>query len=88
MKLLNNWLKIRGVPETDFSIDASYEFANYIFNKGNGTRLTHVPEFCGFFTTNCVTYPKGFHACVCCSINYHFFKLINILYIIMQIFIH
>ncbi|KAK0094051.1 hypothetical protein PV326_011937 [Microctonus aethiopoides] len=63
MKLLNNRLKIHGVPETDFSIDASYEFANYIFNKGNGTRLTHVPEFCGFFTANCVTYPKGFHAC-------------------------
>lgn len=61
---LDKRLSKEGLPNVDFSIDASYEFSSYIYNNGKGPRLTHSPEFCIFFTENCATYPKGFHACV------------------------
>ncbi|CAD6240780.1 GSCOCG00008911001-RA-CDS [Cotesia congregata] len=60
---LDKRLSKEGLPNVDFSIDASYEFSSYIYNNGKGPRLTHSPELCIFFTENCATYPKGFHAC-------------------------
>ncbi|KAK2586247.1 hypothetical protein KPH14_001503 [Odynerus spinipes] len=47
----------------DFSIDASYELANFILKSKRSVRLTHVPELCVVSTSDCATYPRFFHPC-------------------------
>ncbi|XP_066594529.1 beta-1,3-glucosyltransferase-like [Prorops nasuta] len=49
-------------PSDDFFIDASYEFANFVFKYGN-VRLRHVAEICIISESKCATYPKFFHPC-------------------------
>lgn len=47
----------------DFSIDASYEFAEFVLNSTN-VKLTHVPKICIVNGPDCATYPRFFHPCV------------------------
>lgn len=53
-----------GGPKDDFSIDASYEFASFVFKVDKGVRLTHVPGICIVSSSDCATYPRFFHPCV------------------------
>ncbi|XP_050445845.1 beta-1,3-glucosyltransferase isoform X1 [Cataglyphis hispanica] len=48
--------------KTDFSIDASYEFAEFVLNSTN-VKLTHVPKICIVNGPDCATYPRFFHPC-------------------------
>lgn len=50
-------------PNMDFSIDASYEFANFILKSTNAVRLTHVSKICVVSGSDCATYPRFFHPC-------------------------
>ncbi|KAG8225267.1 hypothetical protein J437_LFUL006500, partial [Ladona fulva] len=60
-----------GLPgeESDFSIDASHELALFIWNSGQGVRLTHSEAFCltspqdKAANKSCVTWPLPFKAC-------------------------
>ncbi|XP_072751462.1 beta-1,3-glucosyltransferase [Anoplolepis gracilipes] len=49
-------------PKTDFSIDASYEFAKFLL-KSTNVKLTHVPKLCIVSSSDCATYPRFFHPC-------------------------
>ncbi|XP_012527954.1 beta-1,3-glucosyltransferase isoform X2 [Monomorium pharaonis] len=48
--------------KTDFSIDVSYEFANFVLNS-TGVKLHHVSKFCIVSASDCATYPRFFHSC-------------------------
>lgn len=47
----------------DFSIDASYELALFIWKINNTITFKHNPLFCAEKTENCVTYPLKFEPC-------------------------
>lgn len=49
-------------PKIDFSIDASYEFADFVL-KSTNTRLTHVSKICVVSSSDCATYPRIFYQC-------------------------
>ncbi|KAL6098724.1 b3glct [Pungitius sinensis] len=42
-------------PKSDFTIDLKHEIALYIWEDGNGPKLTAVPEFCTETRENCAT---------------------------------
>ncbi|XP_058800097.1 beta-1,3-glucosyltransferase isoform X2 [Phymastichus coffea] len=63
LKSLSNKASEFVASNVDFSVDASYELSTFIYNKGKGARLTHVPEFCVVSNDNCATYPKPFYPC-------------------------
>ncbi|XP_034746813.1 beta-1,3-glucosyltransferase [Etheostoma cragini] len=42
-------------PKSDFTIDLKHEIALYIWEEGNGPKLTAVPEFCTEKRDNCAT---------------------------------
>uniref|UniRef100_A0A0B7A1S6 Fringe-like glycosyltransferase domain-containing protein n=1 Tax=Arion vulgaris TaxID=1028688 RepID=A0A0B7A1S6_9EUPU len=53
--------------KTDFSIDPKHEFALFVLDEGNGTKLTNVNQFCSADTSsdpNCITsQPDKFPNC-------------------------
>lgn len=48
----------------DFSIDAAFELALYIWHEGKGPELTHSDAFCIKPGPHCATKPKLFSPCV------------------------
>lgn len=47
----------------DFHIDASHEFALFVYNDGKGPMITHDDMFCSKEEPRCATYPKIFNPC-------------------------
>ncbi|XP_032687711.1 beta-1,3-glucosyltransferase isoform X2 [Odontomachus brunneus] len=62
LKSLSQQVSEGRAPKPDFSIDASYEFANFVL-KSTNVRLTHVSKICIVSGSDCATYPRFFHPC-------------------------
>ncbi|XP_029165857.1 beta-1,3-glucosyltransferase isoform X2 [Nylanderia fulva] len=61
-------------PKIDFSIDASYEFADFVL-KSTNTRLTHVSKICIVSSSDCATYPRIFYQCNSPAVDKVFFAV-------------
>ncbi|XP_039308042.1 beta-1,3-glucosyltransferase isoform X2 [Solenopsis invicta] len=62
LKRLSKQVSESKEPKTDFSIDVSYEFANFVLNS-TAVKLHHVSKLCIVSASDCATYPRFFHSC-------------------------